>query len=57
MSCIELCGGVHTAQRQTSIQIPIDFNVSLSVFVCVSICYCLDVGQCEHTINPKLHQL
>ena len=37
MGCIELCGGVHTAQRQTPTQIPIGFCVNLSVSVSVSV--------------------
>ena len=35
MGYIELCGFVHTAQRQTSTQIPIRFCVNLSVYVSV----------------------
>ena len=37
MSCIELCGGVHTAQRQISKQIPIGFCVNLLVSVSGSV--------------------
>ena len=39
MGCIELCGGVHTVQRQTPRQIPIGFcaNLSVSVSVLVSV--------------------
>ena len=33
MGCIELCGGVHTAPRQTPIQIPIEFSTILLVSV------------------------
>ena len=36
-SCIELYEGVHTGQRQTSIQIPIEFYLNLSIFVSVSV--------------------
>ena len=35
MGCMELCGGVHTAQRQISTQIPIGFCVNLSASVCL----------------------
>ena len=40
MGCIELCGGVHTAQRQTSTQIPnghCSNCISLGLGVCVSV--------------------
>ena len=43
MGCIELCGAVHTAPRQTSSQIPIGHCsdcIGLGLGVCV--------GQCEH---------
>ena len=36
MGCIELCGGVHTAQRQTPIQIPTGFYISVFVSLLVS---------------------
>ena len=48
MGCIELCIGVHTAQRQTSTQSPIGHCsdcTSLGLGVGVG------VGQCEHTIR------
>ena len=45
MGCVELCGVVHTVQRQTSLQIPIGLcanllmsvSVSVPVFVSVSV--------------------
>ena len=37
MSCLEFCGGAHTAQRQTSIQTPIGFSANLLVSVTVSV--------------------
>ena len=37
MGCTELCGGVHTAQRQIPSQIPIVFCVNLSIYVSVSV--------------------
>ena len=37
MGCTELFGGVHTAQRQTSTEIPIGLCVNLSVSVSVSV--------------------
>ena len=37
MVCIELCGGVHTARRQTSTQIPVGFCVNLLVSVSVAV--------------------
>ena len=37
MGCIELCGGVHTTQKQTSTQIPIEFCVNLLVCLYVSL--------------------
>ena len=41
MGCIELCGDVHTAQRQTLTEIPIgffgNFSVSMSVSIYVSV--------------------
>ena len=36
MDCVELCGGVHTTQRQTLVEIPIGFCAILSVLVSVS---------------------
>ena len=36
MGCVELCGGVHTAPRQTSIHIHIGFYVKFSVSMSVS---------------------
>ena len=37
MGCLELCGGVHAAQRQISTQTPTEFCVNLSVSVSVSV--------------------
>ena len=37
MGCTELCGDIHTAQRQTSTEIPIGFCANLSVSVSVSV--------------------
>ena len=46
MDCIELCGGVHTVQIQTSAQIPIAFCVYLSVSESVSVS-----GSVKHNIR------
>ena len=48
LGCFELCGGVHTTQRQTSAQIPIGFPS-----VSVSVSFCLGVGQCKCTVRVK----
>ena len=37
MGCVELCLGIHTAQRQTPTQIPVVFCANLEVFVSVSV--------------------
>ena len=37
MGCIELCEGMHTARRQTPIQIPIGFCANLSASVTVMV--------------------
>ena len=37
MGCIELDGGIHTGQSQTSTEIPIGFCIDLLVFVSVSV--------------------
>ena len=37
MGCLELCGGIHTAQRQTPTQIPVGFCANLVVSVSVSV--------------------
>ena len=44
MGCIELSGGFHTAQRQTSTQIPIGFCVNLLVPVSVLISVSVSVS-------------
>ena len=47
MGCIELCGGVHSGQRQTLSHIPIGHCsdcIGLGLGVCVG------DGQCEHTM-------
>ena len=44
VGCMELCGGVHTAQRQTSTQIPIEVCVDLSVSVSVSVAVSVSVS-------------
>ena len=44
MGCIELCRGVHTAQRQISTQIPIGFCVNLLVSMTVSISVSVSVS-------------
>ena len=54
MGSIELCGGVDTALRQTSSQIPIGhcsdcIGLGLGLGVCVGVG--VGVGQCEHTIT------
>ena len=52
MGCIELCGGVDTALRQTSSQIPIGHCsdcIGLGLGVCVGVG--VGVGQCEYTIT------
>ena len=38
MACIELCGGVHTAQRQTPVLIGFCVNILVSVSVSVAVC-------------------
>ena len=40
MGCTELCGGVHTSQRQIPVHIPIGFCANLLVSV--------GAGQCEY---------
>ena len=37
MGCIELCGGLHTAQRRTPTQILIELHANLSVFMPVPV--------------------
>ena len=37
MACVELCGGIHTAQRQRPMQISMEFVHGIG----------LGVGQCE----------
>ena len=37
MGYTELCGGIHTAQRQAPTEILIGFSVNLSVYVSVSV--------------------
>ena len=44
VGCMELCGGVHTAQRQRSTQIPIEVCVDLSVSVSVSVAVSVSVS-------------
>ena len=51
MSCVEMCGGVHTAQRHLSTQIPIDVCI-LEIGLCLGVC--LGIGRCECTINHGL---
>ena len=52
MGCIELCGSVHTAERQTSMQTHIGFcanlSVSVSVSVSVSASVSCSVKECSH---------
>ena len=48
IACIQLCGGVHAAQRQTSAQIPTRFCAHFN-----GICVCLSVDQCECSIACK----
>ena len=45
MCCIELCGGVHIAQRQVPMQIPIGFCVHV-------IGICVRQGECIITTSP-----
>ena len=47
VGCTELCGSVHTAQRQTSTQIPMGFSTHF-ISTCVGLA--LGVGQCKCTI-------
>ena len=51
MGCVELCGPVHTAQRQISTQVPIEFCVNLSVSV--SVLFSVSVGQRGRTVKRK----
>ena len=46
IACIKLCGGVHAAQRQTLIQVPIGFGTQF-----IGISSSLGVWQCEYTIT------
>ena len=48
MGCIEWCGGVHIAQRQILLQIPIGH---CSDYIGLGLSVCVGVGQCEHTIS------
>ena len=50
MGCIEWCGGVHIAQRQILLQIPIG-HCSDYIGLGLSVCVCVGGGQCEHTIS------
>ena len=49
-SSMELCGGVHTAQRQITTQIPIEFGI-LVISLSLGLGHC----QSDYTISQKLH--
>ena len=51
MTCLGLCGGVPTAQKQMTVQVPIRFYVFV-IGICLGLG--LVLGQCECTISPQL---
>ena len=57
MGYVGLCGSVHTAQRETSTQIPIwicaNLSVSVSVLVSVSVSVSGSVKMIEKHLNPS----
>ena len=53
MGCIELCGGVHTTERRTSMQLPIGFCVNLSVSLSVSVLDSVNAPLC--LITPRVY--
>ena len=54
MGCIELCGGVHTAQTPTQTEITIE-PIVVCICICVCVGVCVGVGQCECTITANGH--
>ena len=54
MGCIKLCGGVHTAQKQRPIQIPVGFSANLSVSVSVSVSGNVNASIVQHCQREKL---
>ena len=48
MACTELCVGIHTTQKQTPTQIPIEFSTN---YICICVSLGLGVKQCECIIK------
>ena len=47
MACMELCGSVHTAQREIPTKIPVGFCTH---FIGLGVCFCIGHYQCKHII-------